>query len=185
MSDLRRTKINAAWYFFTVLTHRRRSFLTDDFARRILKEAFCRIKSDRPFDMPVFCLLPNHLHCIWKMPEGDCDYSTRWALIKRAFSRAYIAAGGTEAVQTESRHKKRELGIWQRRFWEHRIRDRDDYWNHLHYIHYNPVKHGLVDRIADWPYSTYHRFSKQGLYKDFDWSLFKADEYDEQMECNE
>jgi putative transposase len=140
MSNYRRVKINAAWYFFTVLTYRRQSFLTEEVARPILKEAFRQIKTEHPFDMPMFCLLPNHLHCIWKMPEGDCDYSTRWALIKRAFSRGYVAAGGTALPQTESRRKKRELRIWPRRFWEHRIRDRDDYWNHVHYIHYNPIK---------------------------------------------
>ncbi len=174
MSNYRRTKINAAWYFFTVVTYQRRSLLTEEAARPILKDAFRQAKAQRPFDMPAFCLMPNHLHCIWKMPEGDCDYSTRWAFIKRTFSKGYIAAGGTGLAQTESRLKKRELGIWQRRFWEHRIRDRDDYWNHVHYIHYNPIKHGLVAQVADWPYSTYHRFCKQGIYEDFDWSLFEV-----------
>lgn len=84
--------------------------------------------------------------------------------------------------QSDSRRKKRELGIWQRRFWEHRIRNIDDYWNHVHYIHYNPIKHGLVKRIEDWPYSTYHRFCEQGLYDNFDWDLFQVDDHDGQME---
>jgi len=175
-------KIEGAWYFFTVVTYKRRSFLTDEIARGLLKKAIAAIKTDRPFEMPAFCLLPDHLHCIWKMPGGDCDYSKRWSLIKRTFSTTYVAAGGRPLAQTDSRRSKRERGIWQRRFWEHCIRDADDDWNHVHYIHYNPVKHGLVERIEDWPYSTYHRFCQQGLYDDFDWGLFQADDYDEQME---
>ena len=182
MSNYHRVKIEGAWYFFTVVTYKRRSFLTDDLTRPILKEAFQKIKADRPFDMPAFCLMPNHLHCIWKMGGDDCDYSIRWALIKRFFSISYVTAGGETIGQSKSRRKKRELRIWQRQFWEHRIRDEVDYWNHVHYIHYNPVKHGLVERIADWPYSTYHRFCQQGIYDDFDWGLFQANDMDRQME---
>jgi len=158
MSNYRRVKIEGAWYFFTVVTYKRRAFLTDDSVRPILKKALRQVKTDRFFETPAFCLMPNHLHCIWQMPPDDCDYSTRWSIIKRLFSKTYIAAGGRPLPQTDSRRKKRELGVWQRRFWEHRIRDEADYWNHVHYIHYNPVKHGLVERIADWPYSTYYRF---------------------------
>jgi len=182
MSNYRRVKIEGAWYFFTVVTYKRRSFLTDDPVRPILKEAMRQVKTDRPFEMPAFCLMPNHLHCIWQMGAGDCDYSTRWSIIKRLFSKTYIAAGGRPLPQTDSRRKKRELGVWQRRFWEHRIRDEADYWNHVHYIHYNPIKHGLVERIADWPYSTYHRFCQQGIYDDFDWNLFQTDEFNERIE---
>ena len=185
MSNYRRVKIEGAWYFFTVVAYKRRNFLTDDNARPILKEAIHRVKTDRPFEIPAFCLLPDHLHCIWKMPTDDADYSTRWGLIKRMFSKMYIAAGGRSLAQTDSRRKKRELGIWQRRFWEHRIRDEDDYWNHVHYIHYNPVKHGLVERIKEWPYSTYHRLCQQGMYDDFDWNLFQVNEYNEALEFYE
>ncbi len=182
MSNYRRVKIEGAWYFFTVVTYHRRNFLTDDFVRPILKETFQQIKTDRPFEMPAFCLMPNHLHCIWQMPQGDCDYSARWSLIKRIFSKTYIASGGKPLSQSKSRQKKRELGIWQRRFWEHRIRDETDYWNHVHYIHYNPVKHKLVGRIEDWPYSTYHRFCQRGTYDDYDWSLFQTEDWAEQIE---
>jgi putative transposase len=182
MSNYRRQNIEGALYFFTVVTYKRRSFLTDDSARKTLKEVFKQVRADRPFDIPALCLLPNHLHCIWQMPSGDCDYSTRWSIIKRTFAKGYIAAGGKELAQSVSRQKKRELGIWQRRFWEHRIRDQEDYWNHVHYIHYNSVKHGYVERIKDWPYSTYHRFCKQGVYDTFDWNLFQTDELGEQVE---
>jgi putative transposase len=185
MSNYRRVKITGAWYFFTVVTYQRRSFLTDDASRAILKEAFRRVKSERPFDIPALCLLPNHLHCVWKMPSGDDDYSIRWAMIKRSFSKCWLDAGGIPLPKSASARKKREAGIWQRRFWEHRIRDMDDYWNHVHYIHYNPVKHGLVEHIEDWPYSTYHRFSQQGIYNDFDWSIFQTEKSDEQREFNE
>jgi len=185
MPNYRRVKIEGSCYFFTIVTYKRRSFLTDDGVRPILKEAIRRIKTDRPFEMPAFSLLPNHLHCIWKMPSGDADYSKRWGLIKRLFSQAYIADGGQPLAQTNSRQNKRELGVWQRRFWEHRIRDDNDYWNHVHYIHYNPVKHGLVQRIEDWPYSTYHRFCEQGIYDGFDWSVFRADEHNDELESHQ
>lgn len=182
MSNYRRKKIEGAYYFFTVVTYSRRSFLTDDLTRSLLKESLRQVQADRPFAMPALCLMPDHLQCIWRLPAGDSDYSTRWSIIKRLFSKAYIVAGGKGMSQTHSRVKKRELGIWQRRFWEHRIRDEGDYWNHLHYIHYNPLKHKLVECLEDWPYSTFHRFRQQGIYDDFDWSLFQGDEYDERME---
>jgi putative transposase len=120
--------------------------------------------------------MPEHLHCIWQLPPDDNNYAVRWALIKRLFSKKYSAAGGIVLPQSLSREKKGEAGIWQRRFWEHRIRDESDYWNHVHYIHYNPVKHRLVDRIEDWPYSTYHRFCEKGIYRNFDWGMFHTEE---------
>jgi putative transposase len=108
MSNYRRVKIEGAWYFFTVVTYKRRRFLSDDDVRPILKNAIRRIKTDRSFEMPAFCLLPDHLHCIWKMPSGDCDYSTRWLLIKRFFSKGYLAGGGRPLAQTDSRQKTRK-----------------------------------------------------------------------------
>ena len=124
--------------------------------------------------MPALCLWPDHVHCVWQLPAGDHDYSARWAFIKRTFSQSYLALDGTQLRQSDSRQKRRELGIWQRRLWEHLIRDADDCANHVHYIHYNPVKHGWVERVEDWPYSTYHRFRQQGVYNTFDWSLFDS-----------
>jgi len=97
------------------------------------------------------CLLPDHLHCIWRLPEDDCDFSLRWARIKAGFTRRYLAAGGTECGQSTSRVNKRERGIRQRRFWEHQIRNETDLRRHMDYIHYNPVKHGLVEHVEDWP----------------------------------
>lgn len=117
------------------------------------------MKRSRPFSINTIVVLPEHLHCIWTLPEGDDDFSTRWRLIKDAFSKA-IPAG---EARSASRVQKRERGIWQRRFWEHVLRDENDFAIHVDYIHYNPVKHGLVDRPIDWPYSSLHRFVKQGV----------------------
>ena len=104
-------------------------------------------------------VLPDHLHCLWTLPEHDADYSTRWSLIKGAFSRG-IEAGER---RRPSRIGRRERGIWQRRFWEHAIRDEQDFNNHVAYIHINPVKHGHVRRAADWPHSSIHRHIEKGL----------------------
>jgi putative transposase len=104
--------------------------------------------------------LPNHLHCIWTLPKDDTDYSTRWRLIKTLFSRSILPGEHLSA----RRRKKQERGIWQRRFWEHTIRDQRDFEKHVDYIHYNPVKHGLVKRVADWEYSSFQRFVQSGVY---------------------
>lgn len=178
MSKYLRVRIPGACYFFTVVTLHRRQLLVDEAARTILKEAIVRVKEERAFEMPAMCLMPDHLHCIWQLPPEDNNYSVRWALIKSLFSKKYAAGGGAGLPPSVSRQKKGETGIWQRRFWEHRIRDEKDFWNHVHYIHYNPVKHGFVDRMEDWPYSTYHQFWDKGIYRDFDWGMFHTEERD-------
>ena len=109
--------------------------------------------------------MPDHIHCVWRLPAGDSDYSVRWAMVKNAFTRLYLSSGGTEAEQSWSRKKKRERGVWQRRFWEHQIRDEQDLHRHVDYIHYNPLKHGLVESVDSWPWSTYHRFVRSGFYR--------------------
>ncbi len=185
MPNYHRMKIEGARYFFTVVTYHRRHIFTNDFARETLRDAIQQIKADRPFSISAFFLGPDHMHCIWKLPPGDSDYSARWSLIKQIFSKAYIAGGGKEMTQSTSRTKKKELGIWQRRFWEHRIRDEDDYWNHVHYIHRNPLKHGLVKSLRDWPFSSYHRFYQKGIYDNFDWKEFDSRKWDDQIEFNE
>lgn len=185
MTNYRRTKIRGAWYFFTVVTYKRQRILTTKPARRILKDSIRKVQTNHPFKLSALCLLPDHLHCIWQMPDDDNDYSTRWSLIKNFFSNKYIYEGGKELPQTHSRIKKREAGIWQRRFWEHRIRCEDEFWKTVHYIHFNPVKHKLVDRIDKWPYSTYYGFLRRGIYKDFNWSIFEDENQNTSMElCN-
>ena len=145
-------------YFFTVnLAERRGTTLLVD---RIgaLMDAFRVTNQDHSFAMPALVVLPDHLHCLWQMPPDDHDFSTRWRLIKSRFSRR-IATGER---CSPSRLRKSERGLWQRRYWEHLIRDERDYQSHVDYIHFNPVKHGLVERVADWPYSTFHRHVRNG-----------------------
>ena len=113
-------------------------------------------------------LLPDHLHTIWTLPRGDADYSSRWRRIKAEFTDAYLAAGGRELPVSPSRKKRGERGIWQRRFWEHVVRDEDDLKRCVDYCHWNPRKHGLVERVRDWEYSTFHQFVERGEY-DLDW----------------
>jgi putative transposase len=154
-------------FFFTVcLLDRRRKLLTEniDHLRGVLKAARRR----RPFDIDAIVILPDHLHCIWTLRPGDADFSTRWHDIKARFS-AGIPMG--ERISSR-RLQKGERGIWQRRFWEHVIRDEADYERHVDYIHYNPVKHGQVMRVSDWPYSSFHRFMENGIY-DLDWAADK------------
>ncbi|MBN1888999.1 MAG: transposase, partial [Thermoflexales bacterium] len=105
---------------------------------------------------------PDHLHCIWTLPEDDSDFSIRWRLIKSAFTRKCNMPQPT--VLSSSRQHKGEQAVWQRRFWEHRIRDETDFIRHVEYIHYNPVKHSLVKAPRDWEYSSFHRFVREGAY---------------------
>lgn len=164
MTNYRRATFCGGYYFFTVVTYKRRPFLVDDLSRVCLRGAWRSVQRDRPFELVAFCLLPDHFHCVWRLPEGDNDFSQRWMLIKKGFTRRYLKAGGQEFGQSLSRVIKRERGIWQRRFWEHQIRDEEDLHKHVDYIHYNPVKHGLADAVENWPWSTYHRFVRSGFY---------------------
>lgn len=163
MTDYRRYRVKGGTYFFTVnLVERKRRLLTE----RIddLRNAFRKVKQVHPFHIDAIVILPDHLHALWTLPEGDDDFSLRWRQIKAAFSRA-IATG--ERI-SKSRMQKMERGIWQRRFWEHAIRDERDFNNHLDYIHGNPLKHKLVEQIIDWPYSSFHRYVRLGVYPS-DW----------------
>jgi putative transposase len=122
------------------------------------------VRESHPFFVDAACLLPEHLHCIWTLPEEDADYSLRWREIKRLFSHEYVRQIGEGGFRNESRQKRREVAVWQRRFWEHTLRDGQDFNRHVDYIHFNPVKHGLVKRAADWPWSSFHRYVKMGFY---------------------
>ena len=139
-------------FFFTVnLLERRRKLLTENIDH--LREDFKAARRRRPFTIDAIVILPDHLHCIWTLPSGDADFSTRWHDIKARFA-AQISRGERLSAR---RLKKGERGIWQRRFWEPAIRGEGDYEPHVEYLHYNPVKHGHVTRIADWAYSSFHR----------------------------
>jgi putative transposase len=117
-----------------------------------------------PFRIEAMVLLPDHLHANWSLPRGDTNYPTRWAWIKKEFTKTWLAGGGREHPTSASRRENRRRGVWQRRYWEHTVQDDLDFERHCDYIHYNPVKHGLVACPADWPYSSFHRFVKRGAY---------------------
>jgi putative transposase len=168
MSNYRRSKSPGASYFFTLVTHYRRPLLIKPESRLALREMIKEVRHSHPFNVDAWVLLPDHMHCIWTLPENDHDFSKRWGLIKAGFTKKLGAVFHRDELMSESRRNHREAAIWQRRFWEHQIRDETDYRNHIDYIHYNPVKHGLVDQVRNWPYSTFHRYVEQGLYPD-DW----------------
>jgi putative transposase len=158
VTDYRRARVQGGCYFFTVaLAQRSQGLLVEriDLLRKVTRE----VRNRHPFTIDAMVVLPDHLHCIWTLPEQDADYSKRWFLIKSAFSRQI--EGGE--YRRGSRIARGERGIWQRRFWEHAIRDGRDFSNHIDYIHINPVKHGYAARAIDWPHSSIHRYVKQGL----------------------
>lgn len=161
MSNYHRARDAGACYFFTLVTHQRQPVLTQPRLREALRLAIERVRQGHPFSIHGWVLLPDHLHCLWQLPEGDTDYSRRWSMIKRLTSQAMPELSGSISL---SRNLRRESGLWQRRFWEHRIRDERDYRQHLDYLHWNPVRHALVERVADWPWSSYHRLVREGVY---------------------
>ncbi len=164
MSHYRRAGFPGGYYFFTLVTYDRRGIFVEDVARACLRHAWRTVQGRKPFEIVALCLLPEHLHCIWKLPEGDADFSSRWAAIKAIFTREYLRAGGITGTRNPSHLRSNEAAVWQRRFWEHQIRDELDLGRHINYIHFNPVKHGLVTDPGDWPWSTYHRYLREGHY---------------------
>ena len=164
MSNYRRAKTPGGSYFFTVVTDRRQPLLTLAESRAILRSMIRETRQKHPFAIDAWVLLPEHLHCIWTLPPGDTDYSTRWGIIKGGFSKQARKLFRRPEWINRSKAKHRESTIWQRRFWEHEIRDQDDFNRHFDYIHWNPVKHRHVARAVDWPYSTFHQYVAQGVY---------------------
>jgi putative transposase len=154
----RRSRTAGGTYFFTVNLADRRS---DILLRYIdeLRAVVNAVKARHPFSLLAMVVLPEHLHAIWRLPPGDADYPLRWSLIKAGFS----ARLNKLEIIPVSRQSKRERGIWQRRYWEHQIRDQTDLLRHLEYIHYNPVKHDWAARAVDWPHSTLHGYIERGL----------------------
>ena len=147
-------------FFFTLVTEQRRPIFASAENVQTLRDAFKNVHASRPFDIDAMVVMPDHLHCIWTLPPDDADFSTRWRLIKTWF---------TKHCQPSLRHTSAHQPVlWQHRYWEHQLRDAADFANHAHYIHYNPVKHGLVSTPADWPYSSFLRYVKAGIYP-IDW----------------
>jgi putative transposase len=165
MSDYRRMYEPGGMFFFTVVTHQRRKLFSHNKACSYLHDSIRQVQLKYPFEIVAIVLLPDHLHCIWKLPDSDKNFSSRWACIKKEFSKLWIASGGSETEISEARRNHREAGVWQRRFWEHRIKNEDDFINHINYIHYNPVKHGMVHCPHQWEHSSFHRWVKDEYYK--------------------
>jgi putative transposase len=174
MSDYRRAYIPGGTFFFTVVTEHRAPLFFNATARNLLGKVMRQCFLLYPVQMVAVVLLPDHLHTIWTMPVGDAEFSMRWGWIKKEFSKTWIAFGGEEQRRNVRRRNERRLAIWQRRFWEHMIRDENDLENHFDYIHYNPVKHKLVQSPVDWPWSSFHRWVQAGHYLR-DWAATKHD----------
>ncbi len=155
MSQYRRCYQPGGNYFFTLVTDRRRPLFANPESVKQFKTAMNKVKKKYPFSLNAIVILPDHLHCLWKLPENDKDFSTRWRLIKRYFSME---------IKT-SINQRKEKEVWQRRFWEHTIRDENDWEKHMDYIHYNPVKHGLVTSPGDWKHSSFNYWVEKGIYE--------------------
>lgn len=164
MPEYRRAKTQGGTYFFTVTTYLRRPILTLEVFRQALREGIERAWQTLPFKIEAWVLLPDHLHAIWTLPPEDNNYAARWAIMKRQVSRRCERQFSNPEGLSDSRHNRKESGIWQRRFWEHQIRDDLDFRRHMDYLHWNPVKHGYVREVADWPFSSFHRLMVAGIY---------------------
>lgn len=164
MSEYRRAFAPGGMFFFTLVTHQRRKILCEASARSCLKQSFLEVQRERPFEIVAIVLLPEHLHCLWQLPTNDADFSTRWGLIKARFTKQWLARGGIDVPAGENRALRADRGVWQRRFWEHTIRDDHDYQRHLDYIHFNPVKHGLARCPHEWTFSSFHRWVNRRVY---------------------
>jgi putative transposase len=168
----RRANVKGGTYFFTVVTFNRIKIFSSADNVALLRATIKQVMQKHPFQIDAFVLLPDHLHCIWTLPRQDADFSMRWRLIKSYFSRNFgqkvvgwvEERNPTKRAYIASRQKKNEKQIWQRRFWEHLIRNQKDFNQHIEYIHYNPVKHGLVNAPVDWAYSSFHRYVAKGVY---------------------
>ena len=155
MSQYRRFYQSGGNYFFTLVTYQRRPHFANPENVKRVKAAIKKVKNKFPFTLNAIVILPDHLHCLWKLPENDNDFSTRWRLIKRYFS---------IKINTLMNNRK-ENEVWQNRFWEHTIRNEEDWQKHMDYIHYNPVKHGLVDSPSKWIESSFNYWVKKGIYE--------------------
>ena len=160
MPNYRRAWYPGGTYFFTVNLLERSG--NDLLVRHIdlLRESVRAVRASHPFTIHAWVVLPDHLHCVIELPIGDADFALRWRLMKSHFSKSLPR---TEMLSA-ARMRRGERGIWQRRFWEHLIRDERDFSAHMDYVHINPFKHGLVNSVADWPYSTFHLLVGQGVY---------------------
>ncbi len=162
----RRQQGKGTTYFFTVVTYQRRKILCKKDNIALIHEAFNYVKERQPFEIDAFVIMPDHIHCVWSLPDGDADFSMRWRMIKSYFTKRCEIK--YKSMRSASRLDKGEQAVWQRRFWEHQIRDDEDFARHVDYIHYNPVKHGEVEVPKLWAHSSFHRYVEEGIY-DSNW----------------
>ncbi len=168
MVNYRRVYIDGGTYFFTVtLKNRQSNYLTTYID--LLRESFAHVKKQKPFHIIAIVVLPDHIHCIWQLPDGDNNYAGRWRAIKSRFTRSLIQSG----VRLH-KNNRGEYRLWQPRFWEHVIRNDTDLTRHIDYIHYNPVKHGYVNSVSDWEFSSFHEFVEKGMLEP-DWGEMPID----------
>jgi REP-associated tyrosine transposase len=164
MPEYRRWFVPGGTYFFTVVTQDRVPIFRNPSAVRLLGKALRLVRARHPFETNAIVVLPDHIHCVWSLPRGDTNYSGRWRWIKGAFTEQWLSGIGNETNRSDSRLRKGERGVWQRRFWEHLLQDETDLERHVDYIHYNPVKHGYSVRPGDWPWSSFRRHVRFGQY---------------------
>lgn len=174
MSDYRRWYVPGGTAFFTVVAYRRRRLFDDSRACELLGRVMRSVRDELPFTTVASVLLPDHLHMIWALPAGDGDFSTRWKKIKRDFTVGWLAVGGKELPVSVSQADRGNRGVWQRRFYEHQVRDEGELSCLSDYIHYNPVKHGYADRPWNWRHTTFRRFVEAGHYEQ-DWGRTQPD----------
>jgi putative transposase len=172
MPKYTRAFIKGGTYFFTVVTYQRVPLFNDNVKVDYLKNCMKDTMENHPFNIEAIVVLPDHIHTIWTLPDTDDDFSTRWMLIKKRFSIHY--SNIYELPVSKSRLKKREHSIWQRRFWEHFIRNDEDFRVYCDYIHYNPIKHGLVSSPGLWEYSSFKQFVNKGYYPS-NWGTFEPE----------
>ena len=158
----RRAFIPGGSFFFTAVTELRRPLFASADAVGVLRTAFRAVRATRPFEVDAIVVLPDHLHCIWTLPPDDADFATRWRLIKTWFTKHCDPA--LRADPHRARTAKQEQALWQHRYWEHALRDEADVIRHVEYVHFNPVKHGLVSSAMEWPYSSFLRYVEAGMY---------------------
>lgn len=170
--NYRRAKTEGGTFFFTLVTYNRRPFLCEPENVDLLREAIKVVKRKHPFILKAIVLMPDHLHCIWTLPRGDWDFSSRWRLIKGEFTRRCDRK--IKEQPSFSRQRKKEQAIWQRRFWEHQITDEQDFIRHVEYVHYNPVKHGYVKSPKEWKFSSFDKYVDRGIY-DQNWGIAEID----------
>lgn len=171
MTHSQREAAGATFFFTANLQDRGARYLVDHVAE--LRACVKAVREVHPFDIEAMVVLPDHIHALWRLPVDDGDCATRWMLLKQSFTRRLEELGVLPPEAERPRRRRGERSVWQRGIWEHQIRDEDELNRHVDYIHFNPVKHGWVLRARDWPYSSLHRFVREGRLPE-DWGISAA-----------